>query len=87
MHLASTIIGHLVGDLGHLAVDVLVRQDKAISVEVMRALMEEFEQDWSSLEREGGEDEEQEKILFGALFVVVAYMWWGSGERRYRSWI
>ena len=87
MHLASTIIGHLVGDLGHLAVDVLVRQDKAISVEVMRALMEEFEQDWSSLEREGGKDEEREKILFGALFVVVAYMWWGSGERRYRSWI
>ncbi len=64
-----------------------MRQDKAISVEVMRALMEEFEQDRSSLEREGGEDEEREKILFGALFVVVAYMWWGSGERRYRSWI
>ncbi len=64
----------------HKRMGDVVRQDKAISVEVMGALMEEFEKDWISLEREGGEDEEREKILFGALFAVVAYVVGLRGE-------
>ena len=51
-----------------------VRQDRAISVLQMRALMNEFEKDWLSLAEQGNSDEEREKVLFGALFAVVAYV-------------
>ena len=51
-----------------------VRQDRAISVDQMKALMEEFEKDWTALAPEGNQDGEREKVLFGALFAVVAWV-------------
>ncbi len=64
----------------HKRMGDVVRQDRAISVEQMVALMEEFEKDWIRLEGQEGEDEEIEKVLFGALFSVVAYVVGLQGE-------
>jgi hypothetical protein len=58
----------------HKRMGDVVRQDRAVSVDVMRALMEEFEKDWKVVTERGGENEEVEKILFPALFAIVAYV-------------
>jgi hypothetical protein len=59
------------------------KQDEAISVELMGALMEEFEKDWvrvtSGLEKT---DAEAAEVLFPALFLLLAYCGALRGARR-----
>jgi len=58
----------------HKRMGDVVRPDIMILVEVMGALMEDFEKDWVSLTEKGDEVEELGKILFPALFAVMAYI-------------
>ena len=55
-------------------------QDKAISVEVMVELMRNFEVDWNRSVNLGESDGKLSKILFPALFSVVAYVLGLRGE-------
>jgi hypothetical protein len=52
----------------------LVKQDKAISIEQMLALMELFESDWRKVMADRYRTYGQvQKVLFPALFSVLAY--------------
>jgi hypothetical protein len=52
----------------------VVRQDQAISIEVMLALMDKFEAKWQALERTQVPSPAVAKVLFPALFSVVAFV-------------
>lgn len=51
-----------------------VRQDKAVSVKVMLELMSSFDKDWVEMTRRGAPEKDLRRVLFSALFCVVAYV-------------
>ena len=58
----------------HKRMGDVTKQDEAISVELMVALMGEFEKDWIKISQDGvGTDEEISEVLFPALFAVTAF--------------
>jgi hypothetical protein len=58
----------------HKRMGDVVRQDQAISIEVMLALMDKFEAKWQALERTQVPSPAVAKVLFPALFSVVAFV-------------
>jgi hypothetical protein len=58
----------------HKRMGDVTKQDEAISVELMGALMDEFEKDWIAVTRDGlATDAEISEVLFPALFAVTAF--------------
>jgi hypothetical protein len=58
----------------HKRMGDVTKQDEAISVELMAALMEEFEKDWIKVNRDGlATDAAIMEVLFPALFAVTAF--------------
>jgi hypothetical protein len=58
----------------HKRMGDMVKQDEAISIELMIAVMEEFEKDWVIVTKNGlGMDEAVKEVLFLALFAVTAF--------------
>jgi hypothetical protein len=58
----------------HKRMGDLTKQDEAISVELMVALMDEFEKDWGLVNRDRlATDGEVAEVLFPALFAVTAF--------------
>jgi hypothetical protein len=57
----------------HARVGDSTKQDMAISIEVMHALMDSFEKDWIDCSARGAPDKEKAAILFPALFSIVTF--------------
>ena len=58
----------------HKRIGDITKQDEAISVELMGALMGEFEMDWIKVTQDGlATDDEVSEVLFPVLFAVAAF--------------